>query len=372
MRFLHIADLHLGFALNGVSFAEEQAHALSQVRTIIREQNIDGILIAGDVFDRAVTNAETLALYDRFLTALRTEDGVAVFMIAGNHDGGARLAQLSAILAASGIHISGTLSCKPQPTLFGDTEVWLIPYFHTDQVRLLYPDVRIQSADDAMRTLIQDINARKAPDKKSVVVAHCFVNGAHLSDSDIGARIGGASMIGADVFEGISYTALGHLHRMQHPAGRVWYSGSLYPYSFSESEKYVLIYDSITDTVSPIPLYPLRALRTITGTYEEAVRIAEHDANRDDYMRVILTDRSAGMETLEQFRTFYPRLLMLLSVTETAGSTSSLTNEELSSIAPQDLLIRFCTETADYEPDQAEIESFLEALRYVQGEGGLQ
>ena len=168
MRFLHIADLHLGFALNGVSFAEEQAHALSQIREIIQKQNIDGLLIAGDVFDRAVTNADALALYDRFLTALRTEDHVAVFIIAGNHDGGARLAQLSEILSASDIHISGVLSNRPQPILFGDTEVWLIPYFHTDQVRLLYPDADIQTADDAMRTLITDIKSRQATNKKSV------------------------------------------------------------------------------------------------------------------------------------------------------------------------------------------------------------
>lgn len=372
MRFLHIADLHLGFVLNGISFAEEQAHALSQIRKIIHDQNIDGLLIAGDVFDRAVTNAEALTLYDQFLTALRTEDHVAVFIIAGNHDGGARLAQLSAILSSSDIYINGILSAKPQPILFGDTEVWLIPFFHTDQVRLLYPEAHIQSADDAMRTLVNDIKQRRSSDKKSIVVAHCFVNGAHLSESDFGARLGGASLIGADVFDGISYTALGHLHRMQHPAERVWYSGSLYPYSFSETEKYALIYDSIADTIVTISLEPLRTLRTITASYEQAVKIAEIENNRDDYMRIILTDRSAGMETLEQFRSYYPNLVMLLAVAEASGGESSLTNDELDSIAPRDLLLRFCKETAGYEPDQNEIESFLEALRQVQAEEGMQ
>lgn len=366
MRFLHIADLHLGFSLNGVSFLEEQERALEQVREIIKAEHIDAVLIAGDVFDRAVTNAETLALYDRFLTALRKEDNTAVFMIAGNHDGGARLAQLSAILSAANIHISGVLSERPQPISFGNTEVWLIPFFHADQVRLLYPEAEIGSVQDAMCVLMQDINAQRKTDKKSIVVAHCFVKGAELSESDIGARLGGASLIGANVFEGADYTALGHLHRMQKAADRVWYAGSLYPYSFSEGEKYALIYDSDNDAITRVPLKPQRNLRTISGTYDEVLSIAERDGNRDDYMRLILTDRAVGLETLERFRTLYPRMLMLLSATETVESTVRLTNEELRSISPEDLLVRFCCETANYEPDQDEIEEFLDALRTVQ------
>ena len=372
MRFLHIADLHLGMMLNGVSLIEEQAHALDQIRSIIREERIDGILLAGDIFDRAVSNAETILLYDRFLTALRTEERVTVFIIAGNHDGGARLAQLSDILASADIHISGILTEKPKLIPFGDTEVCMIPYFHMDQVRLLYPDLQLQSVNDAMKALIDDIKARRAPDKKTIVTAHCFVNGSHLSESDIGARLGGASLIGADVFNGIDYTALGHLHRMQHPADRVWYAGSLYPYSFSEGEKYALIYDSIADTVQPVPLYPRHKLRTITGTHDEMRRIAEKDPNRDDYIQIILTDGSADLETQEYFRAHYPRLIMILSALEAAESSISLTHEELRSIAPDELLIRFCKETAGYEPDQNEIEEFLEALQAVQSEGDLQ
>ena len=372
MRFLHIADLHLGFALNGISFLNEQEYALEQVRNIIREQKIDAVLIAGDVFDRAVTNADTLALYDRFLTDLRKEDHMTVFMIAGNHDGGARLAQLSAILASSDIYISGLLTSRPDPIVFGDTEVWLIPFFHTEQVRLLYPELDIQCANDAMAALTRDINARRDPGKKSIVVAHCFVNGAQLSDSDLGARLGGASLISTEAFRGIDYTALGHLHAMQHPAERVWYSGSLYPYSFSEGEKFVVIYDSVQDTITPLPLPARRMLRTITGTYDEVLALAEGDGNREDYMRLILTDRSVGLEALERFRKLYPRLLILLSATEVSDSFVKITNEELQSIAPEDLLFRFCKETADYEPDPDEITAFLKALQTVQGEDMLQ
>lgn len=372
MRFLHIADLHLGFSLNGVSFLAEQEEALKQVREIVKEQHIDAILIAGDVFDRAVTNAETLSLYDWFLTTLRKEDHISVFMIAGNHDGGARLAQLSTILSSSDIHISGILSERPIPISFGNTEVWLIPFFHTEQVRLLYPEAIISSMQDAMATLMQDIDMRRNKSQKSVVVAHCFVNGAELSESDIGARLGGASLIGSNVFDGIDYTALGHLHRMQKVADHVWYAGSLYPYSFSEGEKYALIYDSDCNTVTSVPLKPNRSLRTISGTYDEVLSIAERDGKRDDYMRLILNDRAIGLETLERFRTLYPRLLLLLTATDNIESATRLTNEELHSIAPEDLLLRFCRETANYEPDPDEIEQFLDALRTVQEGEGLQ
>ena len=372
MRFLHISDLHLGFSLNGVSLLEEQEYALTQVRQIVHQYNIDGIIIAGDVFDRAVTNADALALYDRFLTALRREDKVSVFMIAGNHDGGARLAQLSEILSSAEIHISGMLSRRPDPIQFGDAEIWLIPYFHSEQVRLLYPEQEIHSAHDAMSVLLKDIGERRSSQKKSIVVAHCFVNGAKISESDMGARLGGASLIGADVFNGVDYTALGHLHEMQSPADRVWYSGSIFPYSFSERNKFAIIYDSAEDTVTPVPLQAQRMLRTLEGTYDEVLRHAEQEKNADDYMRIILTDRSVGIETLERFRRIYPRLLALLAVSEAYGSSNTLTNEELRSIAPEELLLRFCKETADYEPQQDEIDAFMEALRTVQGEGELQ
>lgn len=363
MRFLHIADLHLGFALNGVSFHEEQEHALCEIREIIRREHIGAVLIAGDVFDRAVTSADTLALYDRFLTALRCEDHVSTFLIAGNHDGGARLAQLSAILSASDIYICGMLTERPKPILCGDCEVWLVPFFHTDQVRLLYPEEPINSANDAMASIVGDILQRRDPSKKSVLVAHCFVNGAQLSESDVGARLGGASLIGADAFDGLDYVALGHLHGMQHPSARVWYAGSPYPYSFSEGEKYAVIYDSESDEIAPVPLHPLRRLRTLSGTYDEVLAIAESDGSREDYMRIILTDRSVGLETLERFRERYPRLLLVLGASETVGQGTTLTTEELASMEPKDLLTRFCLETAGYQPDADEIELFLQALR---------
>lgn len=371
MRFLHIADLHLGFALNGVSFHEEQEHALREIREIIHRERVNAVLIAGDVFDRAVTNAETLAQYDRFLTALRCEDHVSVFMIAGNHDGGARLAQLSAILSASDIHICGTLTERPQPIVCGDCEIALVPFFHTEQVRLLYPDEQIDSANDAMAAIVRDVLNRRAPEHKAILVGHCFVNGAQLSESDVGARLGGASLIGADVFEGLDYVALGHLHGLQHPSARVWYAGSLYPYSFSEGEKFAVLYDSECDEITPIPLHPLRSLRTISGTYDEVMAISENDGCREDYMRIILTDRSVGLETLERFRERYLRLLLVLGVSETAGGGTTLTSEELHSIEPEDLLTRFCLETAGYQPDAEEIDIFLQALRGV-GEEALQ
>lgn len=368
MRFLHLADLHLGFALNGVSFLEEQAQALDEIRAIIARERIDAVLIAGDVFDRAVTGADTLALYDRFLTALRREDGVEVFLIAGNHDGGARLAQLSAILSSSGIHICGTLLERPRPVACGDAEVWLVPYFHTEQARLIYPEEEINSANDAMAALVRDILSRRDPAKKAVLVAHCFVNGAQLSESDVGARLGGASLIGADVFNGLDYVALGHLHSMQHPADRVWYAGSLYPYSFSEGAKHAVIYDSAADEIHPVDLHPSRVLRTLSGTLEEVLALAANDSRRDDYMRILLTDVPVGLETLERFRALYPRLLVILGVTETVGTGATLTSEELRSIAPEDLLTRFCLETAGYQPDAEEIACFLDALRAAEGE----
>lgn len=372
MRFLHTADLHLGITLGGFSLLQAQKEMLEQIIALVRTESVDGVLISGDVFDRAVSGADAIALYDRFLTTLCADCHVPVFIIAGNHDGGARLEQLRGLLAPAGLHLAGRLTARPEPIDVGDAQVFLIPYFHIEQVRLLYPEQKIETMEAAMACLMDDVRARRAPDKPTVVVAHCFVTGASAAESDIAAQLGGAQQIGAQVFAGVSYVALGHLHRAQTPAPGVHYAGSPYPYAFSEGENGVLIYDTATGRLARHTLHPSITLRTLRGPYDTILTAAQTDPHNLDYMKIELTDRGAGLDALDTLRACYPHLVTLIGTQTDSAQPDALTVAEVQAMSPRALLCRFCEEVGGYTPQEDEIQSFLRAMDTIQEGGGLQ
>ncbi|NBI84357.1 exonuclease SbcCD subunit D [Clostridiaceae bacterium] len=366
VRILHTGDLHFGASIGGFSLLPEQEALVEMLLKIVTEQSIDAAVLTGDIFDRAVSTSEAIALYDRFLTALCRQ--CPVYLIAGNHDGAARLASLAGLLRGAGLYVQGSLREKPQPIRQDDAEFWLIPYFNAEQVRLLYPDAGIRSANDAMRALMDDVRARRNPAACTIVAAHCFVTGASPSGSDTSAVLAGAGRVGADVFQDIPYTALGHLHRAQQPAPNVRYSGSPYPYSFSEGEKSVTIFDTATRQITEIPLHHARTLRTVRGTFDEVLALP----TSEDYLQIELTDRGAGLETLDTLRARFPRLVTLLGRQAAGGEATTLTVEELRTLShrPADLVGRFCEEIGGSAAQQEHITLFLELLREIQEGGG--
>lgn len=372
MRFLHTADLHLGITLGGLSLIEEQEEMLQQLQQFVRREQLDGVLIAGDVFDRALAGADAIALYDRFLTALCTELHIPVFLIAGNHDGAARLTQFGTLLASNGLHLAGRLTERPTPIRCGDAQIFLIPFFHIEQVRLLYPDDPIPTMEAAMDRLMDDVRTQRDPTCVSIVVAHCFVTGASVAESDLSAQLGGAQQIGASVFREIDYVALGHLHRAQSPASNVHYAGTPYPYAFTEIDPSVSIYDTRSGSVSRMRLHPSHTLRTCRGAYDVLLEQAAHDAHPEDYIRIELTDRGAGLEALDAFRTAYPRLVSLVGAQQAHEIQDTLTVAQVRALSARELLCRFCQETGGYQPEEEEITRFLRALETAQQGGELQ
>lgn len=365
MRILHTGDLHLGASLGGFSLLGEQEEMTDELLRIVDREKIGAVILAGDIFDRAVSSSEAIGLYDRFITALCGK--CPVYLIAGNHDGAARLSSLSGLLRGAGLYVQGSLHTRPQPIRQENAEIWLIPYFNTEQVRLLYPEAEIRTANGAMRALMDDVRARRDENAVTIVAAHCFVTGASLSESDTAASLGGASQIGAEVFEGIDYAALGHLHRPQSPAPNVHYAGSPYPYSFSEGEKSVSVYDTETREISTISLHPKRSLKTLCGTYDEIL----DEPPCDDYLKIELTDRGAGLATLDTLRSRFPRLVTLLGRQTVGGEVTTLSVAELQEMShrPVDLVDRFCTEIGGEKADPEHVALFLELLREVR-EGG--
>lgn len=319
MKFLHLADLHLGKRVNGFSMLEDQAHILRQILAILDDEQPDGVLIAGDVYDKSVPSVEAVELLDGFLTELRAR-GVPVLLISGNHDSPERLAFGGRVMDGCGIHISpvydGALAPVTLQDAFGPVHVWLLPFVKPAHVRRWFPDADIESYTDAMAEAVAHMDIDTAA--RNVLVTHQFVTGGTRSGSEE-LSVGGTDNVDSGVFAPFDYVALGHLHGAQH-IGRetIRYAGSPLKYSFSEARQHksvtvVTLGEKGDVQVRTVALTPLRELREIRGSYDEltARSFYEHTTYRSDYLHLILTDEQDVFDAISRLRTIYPYLMTL-------------------------------------------------------------
>lgn len=319
MKFLHLADLHLGKRVNGFSMLEDQAHILRQILAILDDEQPDGVLIAGDVYDKSVPSVEAVGLLDGFLTELRAR-GVPVLLISGNHDSPERLAFGGRVMDSCGIHISpvydGALAPVTLQDAFGPVHVWLLPFVKPAHVRRWFPDADIESYTDAMAEAIAHMDIDTAA--RNVLVTHQFVTGGTRSGSEE-LSVGGTDNVDSGVFAPFDYVALGHLHGAQH-IGRetIRYAGSPLKYSFSEARQHksvtvVTLGEKGDVQVRTVALTPLRELREIRGSYDEltARSFYEHTTYRSNYLHLILTDEQDVFDAMSRLRTIYPYLMTL-------------------------------------------------------------
>lgn len=319
MKFLHLADLHLGKRVNGFSMLEDQAHILRQILAILDDEQPDGVLIAGDVYDKSVPSVEAVELLDGFLTELRAR-GVPVLLISGNHDSPERLAFGGRVMDSCGIHISpvydGALAPVTLQDAFGPVHVWLLPFVKPAHVRRWFPDADIESYTDAVAEAVAHMDIDTAA--RNVLVTHQFVTGGTRSGSEE-LSVGGTDNVDSGVFAPFDYVALGHLHGAQH-IGRetIRYAGSPLKYSFSEARQHksvtvVTLGEKGDVQVRTAALTPLRELREIRGSYDEltARSFYEHTTYRSDYLHLILTDEQDVFDAMSRLRTIYPYLMTL-------------------------------------------------------------
>ena len=319
MKFLHLADLHLGKRVNGFSMLEDQAYILRQILAILADEQPDGVLIAGDVYDKSVPSVEAVELLDGFLTELRAR-GVPVLLISGNHDSPERLAFGGRVMDSCGIHISpvydGALAPVTLQDAFGPVHVWLLPFVKPAHVRRWFPDADIESYTDAMAEAVAHMDIDTAA--RNVLVTHQFVTGGTRSGSEE-LSVGGTDNVDSGVFAPFDYVALGHLHGAQH-IGRetIRYAGSPLKYSFSEARQHksvtvVTLGEKGDVQVRTVALTPLRELREIRGSYDEltARSFYEHTTYRSDYLHLILTDEQDVFDAMSRLRTIYPYLMTL-------------------------------------------------------------
>lgn len=370
MKIIHTSDWHLGISLHNASLIEEQKSYVDFLVNVVKEKNIDAVMIAGDIFDHSVSSAEAISLYNEAVTKLCNEIGVPVIISAGNHDGAARLASCNELLKKAGLYIFGKLSKELSFVELDNVKIHVLPYFNTDEVKSLFPEEKIISYSDAMNCLINNIKLNFNPGKKNILMSHCFVSGSVLSESDRSAMVGGTSVVPSEAFEGFDYVALGHLHKAQNRGYNIRYSGSPLKYSFSEAEhKKSITLLSIDDeiTIEELEVLPLRETRVIKGTFDELLSIAENDNCNEDYIKIEMTDRYAGMEAVELFRNYYPNLLNISGkMNET--EESELTVEELYNLSPDDILEKFYKEVTGMELTNEQKNIFLEAMSVVENE----
>lgn len=319
MRFIHTADWHLGRLMYGVRLTDDQAHVLQQVVTLAKESRADAILVAGDIYDRAVPPPEAVALLDDFVSQVVLDLGIPVMLIAGNHDSPYRLEFASRVLAGRGLYVSGTVQSEPvRMTLHdsaGPVHFVAVPYAEPALVRerLLTEDVR--DHEEAMKLIVERARSGIPEHERSVLLAHAFAQGGIETESERPLSLGGADKVDASLFAQFNYVALGHLHRQQSVSeSHIRYAGSLLKYSFSEVDhrKGVLLVDMDrqgTCQVEHVPLTPRRDVRRVEGYLEEILSGAAHDRNSDDYLLVSLQDTAAILDVMGKLREVYPNVL---------------------------------------------------------------
>lgn len=318
MKFVHLSDLHLGKRVNGFSMVEDQQYILEQILALVTQVRPDGALLAGDLYDKAVPSAEAVALLDDFL--VRLSRLCEVFLISGNHDSPERLAFGGRLMERSGVFVSpvysGAVAPLTRQDAFGPVQLYLLPFVKPAHVRHCFPDLEINSYNDALAAVLSAMEVD--PTQRNILVTHQFVTGAAPCDGE-DLSVGGTDQVDGALFDAFDYVALGHLHSPQ-AVGResLRYCGSPLKYSFSEArqEKSLTVVELGPKgqvSVSALPLRPLRDMVELRGSYEALTYrgFYQGTAYPESYVHITLTDEEDIPDAVRKLQVIYPYLMKL-------------------------------------------------------------
>ncbi|MDE5695815.1 MAG: exonuclease SbcCD subunit D [Lachnospiraceae bacterium] len=325
MKLLHISDLHIGKRVNEFSMIEDQKYILRQILTIADDQHADGVMIAGDIYDKPVPSAEAVQVFDWFLTEL-ADRGVQVYAVSGNHDSAERIAFGAQLMSGRGVFVSpvyhGDTVMFTMQDSYGELCLYLLPFIKPAVVRHALegtPDMEGKALPESYQDAVKLAVERMHVDcrRRNILIAHQFVTGAGRCDSEE-VSVGGLDNVDADVFDVFDYVALGHIHSPQFlKRETVRYCGTPLKYSFSEAEQeksvtVVEFGEKGTVGISTVPLVPLHDLRKIRGTYLEVTALSFYqNTNTEDYVQITLTDEEDIPDGLQKLRIIYPNLMRL-------------------------------------------------------------
>jgi len=371
MRFLHTADLHLGKQMNDLSLLPDQAFILQQILSIAQSEQVDAVLIAGDVYQRSSPQAEAMALFDSFVSQL-ARLGKKVFVISGNHDSALRVSYFASLVKSSGVYVSeafdGTLQSVALNDRDGEFRVWMLPFLRPSQVKRKLPEEKISTYQDAVEAVLRqtpiDLN------KRNVLLCHQFITGSETSDSEERA-VGGLDNIDAAVFDAFDYVALGHIHKPQKVLrDTLRYAGSPLKYSFSEAShhKSVAVVDMCEKgdvTVRTVPLYPLHDVRLLEGKMDELMDMPYSE----DYLWVTVHDGLPPPDARVTLSVNFPNMMKFSIVnSRTKYDIDVLATESMENKTIADLFSDFYRlQNNDQAPGEAHQRVLQKVLRELEG-----
>lgn len=377
MKFIHLSDLHIGKKVNEFSMIEDQKYILSQILDIIDDEKVDAVVIAGDVYDKSIAPTEAIDLFDEFVTKLYKR-GLAVFIIAGNHDSAERVSCYSALVADKKIYISREYNGKIEPIILQDNKcdvnVYMLPFIKPSNVKRFYPDVEINSYTDAMQVVVKNMNVDTS--KRNILITHQFVTGADRTESE-DISVGGTDNVDVTVFDVFDYVALGHIHRAQKCSREeVRYCGTPLKYSFSESKDQksvtvVEMHDKGNIKIETVNLKPIRDMHEIKGKYDELMSKAYYEKTtyENDYMHITLTDEEDIPNAIGKLRTVYKNLMKLdYDNTRTKTNSKLEIETDVERKSPLELFSEFYELQNNKEMSQEQKEYINDLIEKVWGE----
>ncbi|OZU89663.1 exonuclease sbcCD subunit D [Virgibacillus indicus] len=335
MKLFHTADWHLGKLVQGVYMTEDQRYVLEQFVQAIEQEKPDAVIIAGDLYDRAVPPTDAVHLLDEVMETIVMKLKTPVLAVAGNHDSPSRLNFGSRIMKKNGFHIVGNLTKDLEPVVLhdehGEVHFHLIPYCDPSIVRTVFEDDVVRTHNDAARKIVEEIRSKMDPNSRHVFVGHAFVTPfgeeeENTSDSERPLSIGGAEYVDAHHFSPFHYTALGHLHQAHHVLDEtIRYSGSILKYSISEENHkkgyHIVEMDAAGEvSLEKKLLAPRRDIRTVETTLEDLL----NQPINEDYVFVRLLDEAPVLSPMEKVRSVYPNAM---HVERKNHSLSPMSNE---------------------------------------------
>lgn len=376
MIFLHTSDWHLGATGGERDLWDDQKYFIDAICGIVREKNVDAVLLAGDVYDRSVPAASAIGLYDYAMNRLCGELGVKVLAIAGNHDSAERLASCAGLLDKAGLYLQGAAQREPRVVEFADSQVFFLPWMTEEKIKSLYPEERdgITDLTEAYRVAVNHMREKFIPGKHHLLLSHAFITNAETSTSDRAAEIGFATQVPASVFEGFDYVALGHIHKPQQVNPFIRYSGSPMAYSFGKEErqeKSVTLIDTASMTQEVVPLPLLHRWTTLTDSYEALLAGEYPEKIREGYVRLNVTDTAVGLDMLSRLRQVYPNALVVAGKTyDGEDTTITLTMEQLEQMEsdPAEVFKSFCREEMGQEATDHFLQLFAQAVEEADAE----
>lgn len=369
MKFLHLSDLHIGKKVNEYSMIEDQKFILNKILNIIDDEQPDGVLIAGDVYDKTIPSAEAVQLFDDFLFALSTKN-IEIFIISGNHDSPERLSFGNRLIDSIGIHISPVYNGNIKSTVlkdkFGKINIYMLPFIKPASVRRFFDD-EIVSYTDAVRVAIENMHIDK--NDRNILITHQFVTGSKRSESEE-ISVGGTDNVDVSVFDGFDYVALGHIHSPQKCSfEHIRYCGTPLKYSFSEandkkSVTVVELKEKGNLNLKTIPLMPLRDMKEIKGKYIDLMNKSyyENTTYQNDYIHITLTDEEEILNAMAKLRSVYHNLMKLdYDNTRTKNNLIINADKNIESKSPMQLFSDFY-KLQNNKPLSEEQSEFIENL----------